>query len=68
MRIFTLSLAIFLASVSFAAAKPKEICGVIKRFACADNCYLTIETKQGEVDGLYMYTQRGYGLIVATPT
>ena len=52
MRIFTLSLAIFLAGVSFATAAPKEICGVIKRFACADNCYLTIETKQGEVDGL----------------
>lgn len=52
MRIFTLTLAIFLAGVSYATATPKEIRGVIKRFACADNCYLTIQTKHGEVDGL----------------
>ncbi|MBM3575053.1 MAG: hypothetical protein FJX39_04945 [Alphaproteobacteria bacterium] len=52
MKNFALVLVILLANVSFAAATSKEMRGVVKKFSCADNCYLTIETKHGEVDGL----------------
>jgi len=43
---------IFLAANSVAHADAKEMRGVIKKFSCADNCYLTIQTKRGEVEGL----------------
>jgi hypothetical protein len=52
MKNIILVMMIFLIANSITHAEAKEMRGVIKKFSCADNCYLTIKTKRGEVEGL----------------
>lgn len=40
------------ADASFAKDAPKKLTGVITKFECGDNCYLTIRTRTGEETGL----------------
>lgn len=57
-KAFSLILSVFLAAPLYAQAAgakedaPKVMTGVITKFECGDNCYLTIETGGGEQTGL----------------
>lgn len=54
-RTFFLAMSAVLAISAAASAKdaaPKTLTGAIRKFECGDNCYLTIETAEGEKTGL----------------